>query len=1210
MRSAVAQKHGQKNPPGARQAPKAGQTKPRAGAGNQLRQREAELHPSEQEERESTTPSAPRATGLLLQRKCACHGSGGSCAKCKKKDQDVPLLRRATMEAPRTIPSIVRSVLAKTGRPLDPAVRAAMERQFGSDFGDVRIHDDESAAESARAVSALAYTVGQDIVFDRGRYAPHTAEGFKLLAHELAHTIQQRGFERSATSAVMPSPIEERRLDAEADRAADRALAANLVAPPVLSAELPSLSRVPRRWAGTRTTEFTVPITWPQLAGDLVFHVTARANDPEVHGVAFLIDAFYLPVNKRFALGRYEARAQSGALEAHISWESGHPRAVSQGEDGTPRLIDLWLQRVNWPVAQRHLLWHLAGGAPGPASAPAAGTAPPTTATATATATPNDFNKVAGAAGSCSVDHITELQLGGNNVPDNMFMLDLDWNTEAGIRFIAPLVKGLGSRIRNEYYPEAADRPVEMILSFRNNIEVRGNPAQTGVPPVNPETYDRNRCLREVFGGRATQCWQVELCSRHLLPAEIASTGAVVTAPAGRLYPLRFGESTVTIAATRPTATPLVIAPTDPVSDLISGLQILRVTLRPDASRRRGAFDLVEAAIDRRTRAGRPRTSAPSLDALDAALTADGATIRINRAPDRTATEPAEAGATEGRLTLVNRRPALRFRYPGMSDISMTLSLDQNNRIIGRGTLTPGVPLLNRLPMNVEFGEGRLRAFYGTMPRGGRPVPGGRVTEMSLGAELMPEFHPSGRVVIELGPARKPLGNIVVEASADENGLALTGDVSVQIPGTDRAEGHVEYRNHAWSGFVVVESSKISLPGFQRGELRVDFNPDGSIRPSGAVDLLILGNPVELRASYQNQRLLLTGDARIRVPNLEPVVVSLRHDGEHLTGSARTGVTIAGITGNVTVNYRDGRVSGEGTMSVSRGRASGNITLRIGDRGDLTGRGSVTVRLTDNLIGTVAIEKPEREPVRVSGELAFPNPIRLFGPVDRSHTLFQRTVEFGIPGLSIPVVNVGVVATLTGRLGVSYGFGPGTMTDVRVGVGFNPLEDNTDFAVDATARMNVPAYANLSLSVRAGAGLSAGVASITGGITGTGTVGLRGGFTGAIEFHYRNAVYSIGAEAAIRMRPVFRLGLDADLTAEVGAWGYVAARWQKVWNLAGFEWGANAEAGLIANLRYASNEGLTLPSAENIQWIVPQIDVGSIVGDLFNRARSSEHDLD
>lgn len=88
-------------------------------------------------------------------------------------------------------PRIVHQVLRSPGRPLDPKARAFMEPRFGQDFGSVRIHTTMQAAASARAVKAVAYTVGSDIAFDSGRYAPETASGRNLLAHELAHVVQQ-----------------------------------------------------------------------------------------------------------------------------------------------------------------------------------------------------------------------------------------------------------------------------------------------------------------------------------------------------------------------------------------------------------------------------------------------------------------------------------------------------------------------------------------------------------------------------------------------------------------------------------------------------------------------------------------------------------------------------------------------------------------------------------------------------------------------------------------------------------------------------------------------------------------------------------------------------------------------------------------------------------------------------------------------------------
>ncbi len=92
-----------------------------------------------------------------------------------------------------TTPASVDHVLASSGRPLEPALRHDMEQRFGHDFSRVRVHSDEAAKQSAREVNAHAYTVGHDIVFGAGQFAPGTHEGRRLLAHELTHVVQQHG---------------------------------------------------------------------------------------------------------------------------------------------------------------------------------------------------------------------------------------------------------------------------------------------------------------------------------------------------------------------------------------------------------------------------------------------------------------------------------------------------------------------------------------------------------------------------------------------------------------------------------------------------------------------------------------------------------------------------------------------------------------------------------------------------------------------------------------------------------------------------------------------------------------------------------------------------------------------------------------------------------------------------------------------------------
>src|SRR5215207_8793318 len=109
-----------------------------------------------------------------------------------------------------TIPPIVHEVLRVPGQPLDAGTRAFMEPRFGHDFSRVRVHTDAWAAESARAVDALAYTVGRDVVFGAGQHAPGTVAGTRLLAHELTHVVQQgeghAGLQRQVVAAPATSP--------------------------------------------------------------------------------------------------------------------------------------------------------------------------------------------------------------------------------------------------------------------------------------------------------------------------------------------------------------------------------------------------------------------------------------------------------------------------------------------------------------------------------------------------------------------------------------------------------------------------------------------------------------------------------------------------------------------------------------------------------------------------------------------------------------------------------------------------------------------------------------------------------------------------------------------------------------------------------------------------------------------------------------------
>jgi hypothetical protein len=167
------------------------------------------------------------------------------------------------------VPALVHEVLRSPGQPLDGATRAFFEPRFGHDFSHVRVHTDSKAARSAEAVQALAYAVGPSIAFRRGRYAPSTAEGRHLIAHELTHVVQQ-GSSVGGNDATLVG-AESSPAEANADTVASAVLAGRQNQPLQLRAP-----RLQRR-AAPYIRKVTVHLTPPQSA-DLEWQGTPPAD--------------------------------------------------------------------------------------------------------------------------------------------------------------------------------------------------------------------------------------------------------------------------------------------------------------------------------------------------------------------------------------------------------------------------------------------------------------------------------------------------------------------------------------------------------------------------------------------------------------------------------------------------------------------------------------------------------------------------------------------------------------------------------------------------------------------------------------------------------------------------------------------------------------------------------------------------------------------
>ena len=134
---------------------------------------------------------------LRLQRKCSCPSGGSAPCACPEEEQ----AQRSAFDG-RTGSVAVPSLDRSTGQALPGDVQSRMERAFAFDFGRVRVHAGGQAAEAAQSVHARAYTVGNEIVFGAGQYAPRTSHGARLLAHELTRHLVAGGVDRQPAVGV------------------------------------------------------------------------------------------------------------------------------------------------------------------------------------------------------------------------------------------------------------------------------------------------------------------------------------------------------------------------------------------------------------------------------------------------------------------------------------------------------------------------------------------------------------------------------------------------------------------------------------------------------------------------------------------------------------------------------------------------------------------------------------------------------------------------------------------------------------------------------------------------------------------------------------------------------------------------------------------------------------------------------------------------
>lgn len=1109
--------------------------------------------------------------------------------------------KKKAAEALSDVPPIVRRVLQTPGEPLDFATRTGMEARFGHSFRDVRVHTDAQAAESARAVYAHAYTVGQDIVFDSGQYQPQTTEGRHLLAHELAHTIQQQGLQKSGAPIASDTSGDYQHLEREAENVARSVMArtpsagaphsASRAAQPRLARADRTKPKDPGKQAEAKKDDKD---NWvdvdesSELGKAGVGKISRPKSAPDLVAVQ-MSKPFEVPAEKGpQALTLWDAQAKAGALQAIMAPGESQVKtstALKQERPDTDSLRSLWLLKLGWKETSAEALWKKAAAKAGVDAS---------------TSTFRPSTKAGGK--TCDIDHILELQFGGNNVPANMQVLDSSPNRSSGSQ-ISQFLRRTAFDIRSALAKE---------------------------DPTTTDTKPENLAIRLRFGSVTPstdvvdcECCKVEKAGKGLELKDEEKGGTP-----GTRYPMKSGAFTACVVSNKEKRLQLRgsdVPENKAASTLIPGLQLVEweppagtAGMKTCADEPSGEQEAPEkdANAQGKGSAGKgkvaPKAPSHAGGKVSAELDPGSRILEKLKIKPNQAIELARDG--DGHLAAPTKEPRVAFAIDYLSEGYFTrLDVGSDGNLSGAGKIMPSVPFLPK-PIDIEFDKDRF-VMSTQVKKPTLPIPGVEITECSIGLQIAPEFKPEGKVGFALAAGGKQVLHGKLNVSADENGIVANGDVFASIPGVDEAKGNLTLKNKEWSGGIDIKASDLEgkLKYIKSADVAIRFSEKEKMSATGNVELAIPGvtNPVIASVHYDRDGWSYRAKARFNPPRIKPVDVELEYAHGHLSGKGSTGFEFHQLSGTIDVEYHDEKFSGTGTLAIKTPRAEGSLKVEMHPRPEgnpyFTGEGKISFQVTPDLVATAGIKIDEHEKVQFTGELAFPKPIPLFKGFSGNYEFFNVSVKIPIPGANIG--GVGLEAVISGALSAGYDVGPVELLDTKATASFQPLEPDPSLEMQLQSRLHIRASVHVTGSISGDIAIDAYIASVSGGLTLSATAELAGKMDAPLSAHYKDGKIEadVGFEASLALAII--LALSAHVKAEAGV-GFLSVSTRKDWQLAAYTYDPGLSFGMKLKkpIHYETGGDLQLPSVDDIDWTKPQINAEDAVKKAFGQQTPKEHE--
>jgi hypothetical protein len=1057
--------------------------------------------------------------------------------------------------------TVVAASTPVSSRPLDGGVRQRMERGFGRDFGAVRVHDHPAAHQSAREAGALAYTSGNDIVFAAGRYQPNTPAGDALLAHELAHTIQQAGVRAKADGPLPDSA--DRALEAEADRAA-AAVAAGGVAPPLTRVMAPAVQLAttdtpppgapapappqpttaaptttaptagataappqpapPVATSATSTTPAGPPVNLP--AGMTL--IEEAPSGPGATTVRVSVASFTLPQPKgagAWVQQAYDTAAKGGRL-VFSPLISGNK--VAAWKEGTEDYQSIWVKNIGFESLRA------LGDAIGKSTDQKVKDAMADAGVAKAV----HGMTAKGLKGSgFDIDHIVEKQLGGTSIPSNLQLLESAKNQASGRETYQRMV-GLVEELRQPAY-----RPKALAIQI-----VFG---QITVP-----------------GGSQTDA--SFLIETLLRSGAVKGSDELIAGAKGTPVLLTAGGQGETVRVTE--------APSEiegGARRVIPGMKLVTYRRKKGGAAAKPAVDEVAAELDSRAIS----KSGAATAAVPLAATKDTAPPGVSASVGGKAASEDAAALTAGEtrvLKFATKPKSIAFFYPYLSAGELTkFDLGGDGSFTAEGVIHPTLKFLP--DVHVRYGPNLFEAVAPLDPAKFKsPIPLIQFTGGELKLELNDGFKPSGEVRFTIGPAGRPIMNGKVNASAPGGVFTATGELTpaATIPGIKDAKGEVTYNaNAGWSGKLTASSSK--LPNTTVSVV-LSFMEEGGrfvTRADGGLVTTIRDKSLTLNAAWAASGLVYTGglDWPKPFPIVDNVHLRGRYAADLLELEGGTKFRFKQWEGDVTVRYRQkdgeaGKLSGTGKVKVEtkNKKAAGELQVAIDDAGELTGQGEVTYQLTEKIAPKLGVTLARHGHLTIRGEVRIGD-IELFKKWPEKggeKTLMSLNPSFKIP-TPIPAVNAAI--NIHAGVGISYHIGPGKITGVVIAGQFDPLEENPNVTASLSGKFVIPTGFGLTgdVSAKIGVEVAGGAVGIDGGVGVRPAVELSADAVVDVAAKYDKGDFEFVGKAFIDT--ALTASLKVDLVASIYA----------AWHLLQYDWAYN-----VAALSYTFPEHLKINIGE------------------------------